>query len=319
MKKLLFVLAAMLMASSAFAGHWVTFEADEFEYTSGAFFVEKDGVTIQGYGRIDYDHFRFYANNSVTVSHDDGIMAIEFTCLGEDDGEYGPGGFEKANEGQRGYYSYEGHIGLWEDGIFTQGEFTPFEEETSYDVEEGGINPMTIVEFNTTRQVRCNMIKVYVLSEGTPNPPVVDQVGAPTFEGYSVDGITGYGVYILPTTEGSEIMYRVSIWDEENNEWALVTDWTLYEGTEGEIYMTEMNAKYRVDAYAFIGQVQSPEVAYEFVVTPPTGINEMNAGKTVAGVRYFNMAGQEMQQADGLTIVVTTYTDGTTSAAKVVK
>ncbi len=42
-------------------------------------------------------------------------------------------------------------------------------------------------------------------------------------------------------------------------------------------------------------------------------------GKTVAGVRYFNVAGQEMKQAEGLTIVVTTYTDGTTSAAKVVK
>ncbi len=46
---------------------------------------------------------------------------------------------------------------------------------------------------------------------------------------------------------------------------------------------------------------------------------ELNADKTVAGVRYFNMAGQEMQQADGMTIVVTTYTDGTTSTAKVMK
>ena len=45
----------------------------------------------------------------------------------------------------------------------------------------------------------------------------------------------------------------------------------------------------------------------------------MNAGKAVADVRYFNMAGQEMQQADGLTIVVTTYTDGTSSAVKVIK
>ncbi len=147
----------------------------------------------------------------------------------------------------------------------------------------------------------------------------LDHVGAPTFEGYSVDGITGYGVYILPTTEGSEIMYRVFVWDEENNEWTQMTDWTWYMGTEGEIYMTEMNAKYRVEAYAFYGDVQSEEVAYEFVVQPSTGIDEMNAGKTVAGVRYFNMAGQEMPQADGLTIVVTTYTDGTTSAAKVVK
>ena len=50
-----------------------------------------------------------------------------------------------------------------------------------------------------------------------------------------------------------------------------------------------------------------------------TGIDEMISGKTVAGVRYYNMAGQEMQQANGMTIVVTTYTDGTTTAVKVMK
>ena len=50
-----------------------------------------------------------------------------------------------------------------------------------------------------------------------------------------------------------------------------------------------------------------------------TGIDELLNGKTVAGVRYFNMAGQEMQEANGVTIVVTTYTDGTTSAVKVIK
>ena len=50
-----------------------------------------------------------------------------------------------------------------------------------------------------------------------------------------------------------------------------------------------------------------------------TGIDEMNGDKTVAGVRYFNMAGQEMSEANGMTIVVTTYTDGTTNAVKVMK
>ena len=39
----------------------------------------------------------------------------------------------------------------------------------------------------------------------------------------------------------------------------------------------------------------------------------------MAGVRYFNVPGQEMAQPSGLTIQVTTYTDGTTSALKVVK
>ena len=48
-------------------------------------------------------------------------------------------------------------------------------------------------------------------------------------------------------------------------------------------------------------------------------VNEMNAGKTVASERYFNVAGQEMAQPNGVTIKVITYTDGTTSTVKVVK
>ena len=50
-----------------------------------------------------------------------------------------------------------------------------------------------------------------------------------------------------------------------------------------------------------------------------SSVDELVSGKTVASVRYFNVAGQEMAQPSGMTIQVTTYTDGTTSAAKVVK
>ena len=52
---------------------------------------------------------------------------------------------------------------------------------------------------------------------------------------------------------------------------------------------------------------------------PVVNVDELVNGKTVAGVRYYNMAGQEMQEANGMTIVVTTYTDGTTNAVKVIK
>jgi len=148
--------------------------------------------------------------------------------------------------------------------------------------------------------------------------PVVTEVGAPTFNGYSVDGITGYGCTITPTTSGSQIKYRVLIWNAETQSWDLLEDWQDYDGEPQEIFYTNVGAKYRVEAYAFIGDVRSEEVAYEFSVTT-TGIDEMMGGKTVAGVRYFNMAGQEMQEANGMTIVVTTYTDGTTSAVKVMK
>ena len=51
------------------------------------------------------------------------------------------------------------------------------------------------------------------------------------------------------------------------------------------------------------------------------GVEELinNNNKIVAGVRYYNIMGQEMKEANGITIVVTTYTDGSHSAAKVIK
>ena len=49
------------------------------------------------------------------------------------------------------------------------------------------------------------------------------------------------------------------------------------------------------------------------------GVDEINSNKQVANVRYYNLMGQEMKDADGLTIVVTTYTDGTISSVKVLK
>ena len=51
------------------------------------------------------------------------------------------------------------------------------------------------------------------------------------------------------------------------------------------------------------------------------GIEELivDTEKVVAGVRYYNIMGQEMTEANGLTIIVTTYTDGSHSAIKVIK
>lgn len=62
-----------------------------------------------------------------------------------------------------------------------------------------------------------------------------------------------------------------------------------------------------------------PLASVEFTTPGTTSINETTVGKQIAGIRYFNMAGQEMTEANGLTIIVTTYTDGTTSAVKVMK
>lgn len=51
-----------------------------------------------------------------------------------------------------------------------------------------------------------------------------------------------------------------------------------------------------------------------------TGVNDVNSAKEVKGVSYFNMMGVESAQPfDGVNIMVTTYTDGTSSAAKVLR
>jgi hypothetical protein len=70
-----------------------------------------------------------------------------------------------------------------------------------------------------------------------------------------------------------------------------------------------------------IGFTQRDSIYYVYAALTDDNIsvNEIDTNKTVAGVRYFNVMGQEMQEANGMTIVVTTYTDGPTSAVKVMK
>lgn len=48
-------------------------------------------------------------------------------------------------------------------------------------------------------------------------------------------------------------------------------------------------------------------------------VDEMSNSKIVAGERYYNMVGQEVKEHSGATIIVTTYTNGSTSTAKVMK
>ncbi len=86
---------------------------------------------------------------------------------------------------------------------------------------------------------------------------------------------------------------------------------------ENPLFMTDNCWNVPVGYFYTIGVLVDPETNDLYMQISKglyTGIEELNGDKAVAGVRYFNMAGQEMQEANGMTIVVTTYTDGTTSA-----
>lgn len=74
-----------------------------------------------------------------------------------------------------------------------------------------------------------------------------------------------------------------------------------------------------IQVFYTIGREKNASDIVYLEVYPNTGVDELNAGKQVADVRYYNIAGQEMARPNGLTIQVTTYTDGTRSTTKVIK
>lgn len=71
--------------------------------------------------------------------------------------------------------------------------------------------------------------------------------------------------------------------------------------------------------YTVDGITNKSDIVYLEVYPQPTSVNELDGNKTIAGVRYYNMAGQQVAQPSGLTIQVTTYSDGTTTATKILK
>lgn len=140
------------------------------------------------------------------------------------------------------------------------------------------------------------------------------------------------GAFYLPTPQGSA--------NAQEFKAAFKVDYSLNsvdnpELTDGAVYSFE--ALVKEEAVATTDAKSAPrKVAYDSTVTPSTkfvvypldldatkvatGVNDVNCAKEVKGVSYFNMMGVESAQPfDGVNIMVTTYTDGTSSAAKVLR
>jgi hypothetical protein len=133
-------------------------------------------------------------------------------------------------------------------------------------------------------------------------------------EGGFENGVDFHGVLVTlinnETAEGTELHYNITL----NGE--LIIEDAVYD----DAFALTVDGEYYIDFWATApGMLDSSHGGLIFTIDPTTGLSEVVAGKTVANVRYFNVAGQEMAQPAGMTIVVTTYTDGTTNAVKVVK
>ena len=149
---------------------------------------------------------------------------------------------------------------------------------------------------------------VYTLDDTPPVEPT-EKTSEPIINGYTVDGFNAYFVDITPT-EPSTIYYRVQYPDGHYSAWEEYIGTLSFTGS----------GDYTIQAYALAtDKLPSDQVSHQFNIPTPTGINELANSKQIAGTRYYNAMGQEINQPNGVTIVVTTYTDGTSTAVKVVR
>ena len=138
------------------------------------------------------------------------------------------------------------------------------------------------------------------------------------------------GAFYLPTPQGSinvqefKAAFNVD-YSLNSNVAPQLTDGAVYsfEALVKEVATTNAKSAPRKTAY---DSTVAPST--KFVVYPldldankvATSVNDVNSAKEVKGVSYFNMMGVESAQPfDGVNIMVTTYTDGTQSATKVLR
>ena len=139
----------------------------------------------------------------------------------------------------------------------------------------------------------------------------------------SIDGIgrgKNHSFHIIQH-EGEENIYTVI---------GVSMDMYSFDGNEGNIMRLTLKADHGFDVQnaevvlANVTLVTQEHVAYLAEdamarVKETSGVELLTVGKEIAGVRYINVAGQQRELPwDGVNIVVTTYTDGSTSTVKAV-
>lgn len=151
----------------------------------------------------------------------------------------------------------------------------------------------------------------YVAKEGNAMARALDQEGdAFVLEAHGVDAT------------GAETVSRFKLAGYDNGEFYGVTDWQWWDlsglGEIVKLYFTMTSTDtgtYGINTPTYF--------ALDRLTVSNLGssaVKAVEADRQVAAVNYVNMAGQRSSRPfDGMNIVVTRYTDGTTSTAKVIK
>lgn len=99
-------------------------------------------------------------------------------------------------------------------------------------------------------------------------------------------------------------------------------------GHEGALLTFDVTANGDVKGHITIDGIELVTTACQTVrldaftvgVNNASNVNELATGKTISKIEYFNLAGQQIDSVEsGVTLVVTTYTDGSRSTSKVIR
>ena len=128
--------------------------------------------------------------------------------------------------------------------------------------------------------------------------------------------LTAVGV----TADREERTASIRLAEFTDGELRAANDWTYFDLSS----LGEVTSVYFTLTTTDVGQYGANTATYfcmdKFQVENTiTAVEDVNADKAVAGVKYVNMAGMTSDKPfDGVNIVMTSYTDGTTSTAKVI-
>lgn len=214
MKKLLFILAALLMASNVMAMRTVVFrpsvdknEATGGNVTNGSYTLSKQGVTITvDLGSITNDQYRFSAYdessaNTINVYppidwdelyegeygvYYGRLQKIEFVCVSSGSSTYGPENLDPLGTRPGGYMSYSGNV-----ATFNAEDYSA--RENYY--------------FKANSEVRCTEIRVTIYAE--PAAPEYNYSDALNVSGGDIQ-FTSSGTYPWITVESGGRTYAQS-------------------------------------------------------------------------------------------------------------
>ena len=209
---------------------------------------------------------------------------------------------------------------------------TGLKPETKYEVQVQGIVNRELTNWTPSVFFTTTGAQFYICGGfngwNADEPLVIDPEEGATFDVVEDAGDVESKEFKILTAGENDWVWIGGL-DENGVNYFDVTEGMMADGTEISLYDDGANFRlpgsgnYTVKIVPAEEPTKAPIEGFKMVVskneTPGTAIIDIN-GKTISSVKYVNLAGVESDKPfDGVNIVVTTFTDGTKAATKVIK